>query len=183
MFLNRSFQPFILFALFSLGFCSSAHAIFTQTISLSQQELQQQLDQMGSAQYQDALLHVVVKNPKVELTPGSDKIGLRGKVETVLLGTLQASALLHLRGSVIYKAKEGAFYLQNIELLSLESDQIPPKQLANVKSIVENLLNQLLEEQAIYELSETEYSEQLAKAVLKRVSVENAKVLLHLSAF
>lgn len=84
---------------------------------------------------------------------------------------------------MIYKAKEGAFYLQNIELLSLESDQIPPKQLANVQSIVENLLNQLLEEQPIYELNEAEHTEQLAKAVLKNVSVENAKVLLHLSAF
>lgn len=183
MLLNRPFRSLLLIALFSMGFSCSAHALFSKTISLSQQELQQQLDQMGSAQYQDALLSVLVKDPKVELSPGSDKIGLRGKVETVLLGTLQASALLHLRGSVIYKAKEGAFYLQNIELLSLESDQIPPKQLANVQSIVENLLNQLLEEQPIYELNEAEHTEQLAKAVLKNVSVENAKVLLHLSAF
>lgn len=183
MLLNRPFRSLLLIALFSMGFSSSAHALFSKTISLSQQELQQQLDQMGNAQYQDALLSVLVKDPKVELSPGSDKIGLRGKVETVLLGTLQASALLHLRGSVIYKAKEGAFYLQNIELLSLESDQIPPKQLANVQSIVESLLNQLLEEQPIYELNEAEHTEQLAKAVLKNVSVENAKVLLHLSAF
>lgn len=183
MLLNRCLRPIFLAALFSFAFCSQAHALFSQTISLSQLELQQQLDQMGSAQYQDALLSVVVKEPKVELTQGSDKIGLRGKVETVLLGSMQASAVLHLRGSVVYKAKEGAFYLHNIELLSLQSEQIPQQQLAHVKSIVESLLNQLLKEQPIYALSETEKSEQLAKAILKSVSVENAKVLLHLSAF
>lgn len=177
------YRTFFLLCVLCLGFSHAAHAIFSKTISLSEAELQQQLEQMGNAEYQDALLNVVVKEPRVELRTGSDKIGLRAIVDTVLLGSLQASAQLHLRGSVIYKAKEGAFYLQNVELISFESDQIPKHQVANVKSIVESLLNQLLKEQPIYTLDESEYSEQLAKAMLKNVSIENAKVLLHLSAF
>lgn len=163
--------------------CPAALAFFSKTISVSQQELQQQLDAMGSLKHQDALISVTVKNPVLELTQGSDKLGLRGNVETVLLGSIRADAVLHVRGNVIYKADQGAFFMSNIEIVSMESAQIPPQQIGNVKRISQGLLNQLLQQQPVYVLKEDNMQEQLAKAMLKEVVINDGKLLLTLSVF
>lgn len=162
--------------------CSSTLlAFFSHTVEVSQQELQQQLDAMGTLQHKEPLISVIISHPTIELQQDSSKIGLKGDVETVLLGSMKANANLHVRGNIRYNPEQGAFFMTDIEVVSLQSAQIPPQQISNVKRIVQNLLNPVLQQQPVYILKDDNLQEQLAKAVLKDVTVNNGKLLLTLS--
>lgn len=167
----------------ALFFSSFALAFFSQTIEVSQQQLQAQLDAVGPLRHQESFITVSVENPHVLLTEDSDKLGFTGLVETVLFGNMKANAHVELRGNVVYRAENGAFFISNVEVVNLTSEQIPPQQVPNVKRIVASMMNQLLDKQPVYTLNEAKTEEKLAKAVLKDVSIENGKLLLTLSAF
>lgn len=160
-----------------------AFAFISQTIEITQQQLQTQLTNLGPLRHQESFITVSVTEPKALLTEGSDKLGFSGIVETVLFGNMKANANVELRGNVIYRAEQGAFFMSDIEVISLISEQIPPQQLPNVKRIVASMMNQLLDKQPVYVLNEAKTEEKLAKAILKEVNIKNGKLLLTLSAF
>lgn len=160
-----------------------SYALINHTITLTEQELQQQLNQIKSQQYQDGFLTVDLKNPSINLSSNNNKIALTGLVETLFLGNLKANANFRVLGKVRYQTQLAAFYLYDIELESLQSEQIPEQYIANIKGAVTQLLNQILKEQAIYTLSDDNLQEKLAKATLKEVEVKEGKLILTFSPF
>lgn len=160
-----------------------SYALINHTVTLTEQELQQQLNQIKSQQYQDGFLTIDLKNPVINLNSDSNKIALTGLVETLFLGNLKANANFRVLGKINYQAEQGAFYLYDIELDSLQSEQIPEQYIANIKGAVTQLLNQILKEQAVYTLSDSNLQEALAKATLKKVEVQEGKLTLTFSPF
>lgn len=158
-------------------------ALVNHTITLSEQELQQQLAQIKGQQYQDGFLTVDLKNPAINLTSHHEKISLTGLVETLFLGSLRANANFTMLSKIRYQAEQGSFYLYDLELESLESEQIPQQYIAAIKGAVGQLLNQVLENQPVYTLKDDNLQENLAKATLKQVEIKEGKLLLTFSAF
>lgn len=178
----KSLMQLSLAALLLLSTATS-FAFFEQTIEVTQEQLQSQLDQSGPLRHQDALMTVSIQQAKVLLKADSDKLGFTGKVETTLFASMKANADVELRGNVIYRAEQGAFFMSNIEVVELRSEQIPAQQVPNVKRIVAGLVNQLLSTQPVYVLNNEKAEEKLAKAVLKDVTIKDGKLHLRLSAF
>lgn len=172
---------FIVF--FVLVLSLPSFALVSYTMSLSEQQLQQQLNQLQQQQYQDGFLTVNLKQPAISLSSHQDKLALTGLVETLFLGSLKANANFKVLGKIKYQAEQGAFYLYDLELESLASEQIPSQYIDKIKGAVSQLLNQVLEDQPVYTLNDADLQEKLAKASLKQVEVKEGKLQLTFSAF
>lgn len=175
----RNFLFVCFFSLLSLP----CFALINHTITLTEQDLQQQLEQVKTQRYEDGFLTVDLKQPAISLSSQHEGIALTGLVETLFLGNLKANASFKVLGKIKYQAAQGAFYLYDLELESLESEQIPQQYISSIKGAVSQLLNQVLENQPVYTLNDDNLQEKLAKATLKQVEVKEGKLLLTFSAF
>lgn len=166
---------------FILLFSCNVFSMFSHTLEVTEADIQQQLNQLDASSYQDGFLSVDLQEPRIRLLESSDKITVQGIVKAVFLGNMQANADFAVNSKIRYQAKQGAFYLYDIELVSLKSEQIPDMYISSIKQVVGQLLNQVLDQQPVYQLKDNNVQERLAKATLKDVEIKKGKLLLTFS--
>lgn len=125
---------------------------------------------------------VTFDSPRVELLETSKRInaGLDIALEITLLneseplrGSIDASA------GVRYASAEGAFYLEEPTIETLELDGLPEQLAERAHSVLAQGLSSYFKSQPIYQLTERQ-SHKAAKAVLQDISIEADRIILHL---
>jgi len=155
----------------------------SHTMEISEKTLQKKIQAMMPLSKKTDFINVVLTKPIIDLRKDSDKIALSTVIDATALGGLKGTGTIDMAGNVIYNAKEGAIYLQNIEVLNISSDSISENFKPMAKSLAQELINNALKTNPIYRLDVSKPEEKIAKATLKSIKVKDEKLLLKLKAF
>ncbi|MGO4894228.1 DUF1439 domain-containing protein [Flavobacterium sp. W21_SRS_FM6] len=171
------------FFILSCYFCSlSAHAL-SYTVTISQDELQSRVEALMPIEKTKMFVTVLLSNPRVELSEHTDQIELFCHITISAPGGLGGQGSVNLIGSLRYESEQGAFFLIEPQIRSIESKDVAEKHLAKVQQIAQIALEQCLSAKPIYRFKDNKMRDKLAKAVLQSVTVENKQLLIELGMF
>lgn len=158
----------------------SAHA---WTIELTEDELQARLDRVIPVEKKKLLFRVLVSAIDVELTEGSDRIGLLADMEIRSPYFTTGKGKAYLDGKLSYNPGDGAFYFQETEVREVKFENIPDKYHEAVRMIFHRAISRRLAKTPVYTLQEDKTRHQIAKVLLKSVTVIDRKLVLELGLF
>lgn len=160
---------------------------FTQiSLSFSESQVEAWTAKSFPIQKQDKLFTVILQNPKVFLSEGSDRIGIQVSIEGSLLQTPLLSAKGFIEGELLYKPEKRMLYLTHFSIQELSLSSRAGKEGSpsyNAKSLlgspVTSLLQGELKEIPLYQLD----ARSLGKGPysIKQVSVKNGRLVIVLS--
>ena len=161
------------FELFALG--------FTKTIS--QQELQSQLQNITPITKKKWLMSVTISEPKIQLRSGQNGIEFTAKITASAPGNIKGEGRGTVAGDIEYRPQQGAFYLTSIELKSFSVNDMPQKLLPQVQAFAQKQISKAMRQYPIYKLDDTDLKQQLLKSSLKRVEVMDQALKLEFELF
>jgi len=170
-----------LVSLLVLALCSSLASAYT--IELTQQQLQERLEGMMPMHRDRYFMKVTLDQPVVDLAVGDGMLGFEGVITIDAPGNMGGEVAVKIAGELVYDPDQGAFFFKKPKILSLDTSQILSGNEAQVKSVIEPLASKYLERKPVYLLQDDDLKQQLAKAVLQSVTVEDNKLVLELSMF
>jgi hypothetical protein len=162
---------------------SSWASALTYTVNISQQELQSKVEALMPIEKTKLFVTVVLSNPIIDLAESSNEIGLFSRILISAPGGLGGQGAIKLTGSLLYDADQGAFFLNNPQIQSIESKDVAAKHLDKVQQIAQLALEQYLSAKPIYRFKDNNMKHKLAKAVLQSVTVENQQLVVELTVF
>ena len=149
----------------------------TYLLTFTEPELRDRLeDQLPFTETYLFIFQVTLKNPRIDLVSGSDRIagGLDvvlnlklGDSETPLGGGVDVS------GGLKYLPSEGAFYLDDPVIEQVNIQGLTPSLTNRANQALSSALSQFYRERPIYRLSESDIRQSAAKVVLREVIVKD----------
>ncbi|KAF0192701.1 MAG: hypothetical protein FD165_471 [Gammaproteobacteria bacterium] len=165
-----------------LVMAAPAHAL-TYELELGQPELQLGLEQLFPVSRTDTLVSIFLRDPKILLKNGSDRIGLRAELVSELAGGLTATGNVSIDGKLRYEPKTGAFHLEQTRINDLRVEGVPGFYTDQIRQSIEPIVRELLSNNPIYVLDSSDKATMLSKQQVKSVKVRNGKVFVELAAF
>ncbi len=156
-----------------------AHAL-SYTIEITEDELQSRLAAIMPMERQQLFLTVIISEPDIDLSVGNNEIGVASKIEIMAPGGMKGSGSAMMTGSLDYDPEKHAFYFRNPNIVRLESKDIPPETLPQIKGIAQAAASKILSTQPVYTLSGDDLKHTVARSMLKSIKVENSKLLIEL---
>jgi len=153
---------------------------FTQNLVLTEQELQQRLNDMTPMQRNTVYANIVLTDAKIDLLESANQLAITAYLDATVLGGLHGSGKVSVQGSLSYNPKEGAFYLHRPKLQDLHIDQLKPEIVAQLKPLIEDVIIQALRNKPIYRLNDEDIRQSLLKATLKDVQIKDNQVRVSL---
>lgn len=162
---------------------SSIAMAFSYTLEITEQELQEKVSAMMPLEKKKFFVTVILSEPKVELLKETNEISIFSNLEALAPGGLKGSGRAKITGSLSYDANEGAFYLNNPKIESIEIDKMPEKYSPKIKQLTQTAVSKAMSVYSVYKLKDDNLKHKLAKATLESISVDGGKLLVVLSAF
>ena len=170
-----------------LTFCfiviSNSTFALSYTMEISEKDLEKKVQAFMPLTQKNNFVTVTLAEPNIDLVKGSNKVALSTTIDATALGNINGTGIIDVAGNIIYNKEQGAFYLQNIEVLDFKSDKINAAYKDIVKSLAQELLNTALKAHPIYQFDTSKTEDKIAKETLKSVKICDEKLLLKLSAF
>ncbi len=171
----------ILLALCVMWASAAAANDLTMTITLSKDDLQRRLDRMFPVTREETITSVTLSQPAVLLKQGSDRIGLRVRIDGLFAQEFKASGVAALDGKLRFNGKSGEFYLDDPQLRELTVQDAVPVYQEFLRHSAQVGLSELLAQQPVYVLGQMGESKRILGSELKGVTVEDGRVLLELA--
>lgn len=171
-----------IYSLALLLFFSGAHA-FTFTKEVSEAELQAQVDKMMPFERKTVLATITVSEPLVDLFEGENKVGISGRIDTLAPNGLKGSGTISVVGTVVYVRSEGAFYIKDSEVVSLDINGLTEPVVQFIKPYAQALISSALAVTPVFVLDESDAQQKLAKSTLESIVVRDEKLLIKIKAF
>ncbi len=153
------------------------------TVELTQDELQTRVNRMVPIEKNQLVFTVLVSAIEVDLKDGSDRVGLRSKMEIKSPHFSTGKGEAYIEGKPVYKPTDGAFYFSESEVKDVKFENIPDKYHSVIRKLFEVAIQRRLAETPIYKLDEDKTKHQIARTLLKSVKVLDRKLVLELSLF
>ena len=187
--MKKIFFPLLVAAVAVSTFLFSCRGGFSKTLTFSRDEIQAKVEEKFPIKRAAAVVTLVLTNPDIVLTNGSDRIGLKADASAELPGSglaglgqligiggdaYKGSVLID--GDVEYDPAEGTIYFTNGKIKELNIEKIPEQlnkpvtELANAAA--SNNLNKVL----LFTLNEKDMKEKAAKFLLKKVRIRDGKL-------
>jgi hypothetical protein len=151
------------------------------TIRVSQQEIQQQIDShLPTGTPAGSPITLSLQGLHCELLTAdaslgsNDNVALLAQVRIGLLGFLKLDSSAGLQGRLVYNRDRGAFFIEQPQLTSLDVGQVPPQQQQQLMTTVQQVVSALLARMPIYTLDER------TKDHVDEVEVQDNVMLIHL---
>lgn len=167
----------------ALLFITQSALAFSYTLEISEKELQQRADSMMPLERSQYFVKVTLSNPKLELLPSNNRIGMSSNISASIPGGFQGKGRATITGSLRYDNQRGAFYLDKPVIEELHIDNLPDQYLPQIKNIVQNALSKSLSSKPLYQLNDKDLRQKLAKSMLKEINIKNKTLFIELSAF
>jgi hypothetical protein len=153
---------------FTLSSCTGSGPWFSGHLDIESAELQSRLDQRFPIhQCKTPLLCLDLTHPQVALKEGDDRIALGVDVK-VLLGMREHAGRVRFVGRPRYDAPQGALFLDDLEITTLEIEGLSPDHAEWVKSAGTPLARRALQSHPLY----TVHDSTIKGAILKRTVSE-----------
>lgn len=150
------------------------------TKEISEKDLQKQIQAFMPLTQKNNLVSVTLKNPVIDLRPDTNKLAISSAIDAAALGGIQGNGVIDVAGNIIYNKDQGAFFLQNIEVLDFKSEKINANYKEIVKLLAQQLLNTALKAHPIYQFDTNTTEGKIAKSTLKSIKIKDEKLLLKL---
>lgn len=165
-----------------LAFSNFTSAL-SYTIEITEQELQDKVSAMMPMVKKKFFIAVTVSDPIVDLINESNQIGILVNIKVSAPGGIKGSGKANIKGALIYNKEKGAFYLDNPTIVSMDVDKVSNKFSSKIQKISQLALSKALSRYPVYKFKDDNMKQQLAKAVLESITVENERLLITLSVF
>lgn len=123
-----------------------------------------------------ACMHL--QNPQVSMKAEDQRLFIRFDARFSVQGENLGQGAATVAGVPRYEAGKGAFFVNSPELLKLELPGIPAYQTSIAAQLVSELLAGEISQQPVWTLDESDPQQALARLTLRRVQVENGKLVL-----
>lgn len=149
-------------------------------LTFTEQQVQQQVNTQLPIDKDLGLAQLKVRKAWVKFLPGDRPLQLSCDV---LINSFQyqGNAMVVLTGDLRYHAKNGSFYIDHVHVKDMQVEGMPDSLQPTLKSITQQVLAQTLAQNPIYTLSNGVMEEQLLKANLKTVAVEEGQLAIYLA--
>ena len=145
-------------------------------IELTEQDLQTRLAARFPIQNCALVVACIdITSPKLKLVEDSDRISLSADIAATVLQRRYAGVLAF-SGRVRYVAKEGEFFLEDIEIQRLDLDGVPASYTEMLRSRGPAVLRGVLATKPIYTLKADTAQQRLARLAVRDVRVVNGKL-------
>jgi hypothetical protein len=144
-------------------------------IDISQSEIQQRLSDRFPIKRCVAQACIELLSPVAILSDGSDRIGFSSAV-IASGGKQQFPGQVAFTGKVRYVRDDGKFYLDDIEIQTLQIASVPPNLAAVVKALGPGIIRTGLQNYPIYTIKGSTGKEMLAWLAVGDVQVVNGKL-------
>ena len=127
------------------------------------------------------IIKLTVKNTKVYLSDGSDRIGASTDVElnfNIGKNLKNLGGFIKSETALRYDQDSFSFYLSQPELQELQVQGIPPKYTKIVTDKSQEIMREFIKSVKVYQIKDDDLKHRLAKAVLKRVEVINGQLVI-----
>jgi len=155
----------------------TAHA---WTVELTEDELQAKINRALPIEKKKLLFTVLVSSIDVELTEGSERVGLIADMEVKSPYLSTGKGRAYIDGKLAYNPADGSFYFHDPEVKDVKFENIPDKYHEVVQKIFQRAITRRLAKTPIYKLKENKMKHQLARTLLKSVKVVDQKLVLEL---
>lgn len=151
------------------------------TIRVSQQEIQQQIDsRLPLGTPAGSPITLSLQSLQCDLLTadeslGNNNVALQAEVRFALLGFLQLNSRAGLQGRLVYNPERAAFFIEQPQLTSLDLDQVPPQQQQKLKTNLQQIISTVLATMPVYTLQD-----ERARNHIDRVEVQDNVMLVHL---
>lgn len=156
---------------------------FSYTLEMTEQQIQQKIDALMPLKKKQLFFLITLTGAKVDLIEGKNEVSLFSQIQVDAPNNIRATGRAEIGGTLIYKAKEGAFYLHNAVVKTLEVDQLDKSLMPTVKQLAQGAISQSLSKHPVYQLNDEDLQQKLAKTTLKSIRVENEILKATLSPF
>ena len=154
------------------------------TIYIEREQIQQAVDKKLPYEKRFALIFVLaVKNTRVFLTDGSDRIGASTDLELnvkIKDKPKNLGGFIKSETGVRYDQGNFCFYLLGPEIKELKIRGIPERYTRAVSAGTKRILEQYMSDVPVYKIKDDSLKLKLAKAVLKDVEVVNGRLVVTL---
>jgi hypothetical protein len=171
-----------LLSIFLVLNCASALA-FSYTLELSESEIQERVDVMMPLEKKKFFVTTVLTNPIIDLIESTNALGLSTDVAFKAPGNIVGSGRISFAGTLRYDNDVGAFYFDNLKLVSLDIKKVPSEFLPKIKKILQSVANKFLEKKPVFKFKDNNLKHKLAKSILKSIAVENENLVIELGLF
>lgn len=164
---------------------------WTYTLRITPEEIERTLVETFPMERRYLLLFdVSVTDPLVELTEGSDRVGLGARIdlapidyrlgfkEKIHEGTLDVESRIELNAKIRYAPETGEFFLDESEIEQLSLEGFPDAFREGAEPFLVKVLDAGLRTRPVYTLRATDTRKALSKLVLRWVGVENGDLVI-----
>ena len=164
-----------------LLFISSS--VFSYTLEITEKEIQEKVSAMMPLEKKQFFVTVKLSDPKVELIKDSDRMGIFLNVGAVIPGVMKGAGRGRMTGSISYDPIKGAFYFKEVNIETLEIDNLAPEYAEKIKLLAQTVVSKSMSQYPVYQFKDTDIKQKLAKSTLESVEVKNERLLVTLSIF
>jgi hypothetical protein len=93
----------------------------------------------------------------------------------------EINGLIDFNGQIFYRPEKGAFYIKNFQIVDIVVNEANFSDKQRLKSVVLKLVINYLEDYPVYRLNPTDFKQNIAKLLLKEVSVKDDSLSVLLS--
>ncbi len=157
---------------------SSLSGALSYTTEFTEAELQAQIDALMPLQTNVYFATIHITGPELKLHEQSNEFSLRANIEVLLPNGLRGGGTTRMSGSVSYRPETGTFHLHNPTILDLYVQDVLDQYQPQIKDFAQLVVSSALTQYPIYTLQDDVLEQQLAKAALQSVLVQNGKLLV-----
>lgn len=145
------------------------------TVTFSEAELQAKVEQVMPLVRQTLFVTIELSQPVIQLASDENVIDLQLNVKVSSVG-FEKQGVTRLSGTLIYSAKDNAFYVADMRVLEIEVDGMPPQFKPQVIQVAEQVFNPVLQSMPVYRLKD-DLTQTMVKAVLESIEVQNKQLV------
>lgn len=171
-----------------IGACAAILALLSTSLGatvleFTQAELQARVGPQFPLQRNLLGAAVTFADPLVFLSENENRIGMELTVSVAIGETIKGRGRGMTDGVLVYKPATGQFVLTEPRLRNLKVENIPQEQQARVREAIYWVARNALAEIVVYQLTDKDLREKMAKQMLRSVEVKNGKLVVELEMF
>jgi hypothetical protein len=182
----RRLDPLIVLSnlLFVLAiYLGNLGSVWAFTVVITDKELQEKLTAKMPLVQKKLALTATLSAPVLELKGSTNQVCFVSDVAVVTASNLKADGDVYVCGALLYKTEEGSFFLNHIQLISLDVKNLPQAWLPVAKEIVSAVVVNSFSKTPIYTFSTESFKSRMAKSTFKSVKVTDSALLINFEIF
>jgi hypothetical protein len=170
-------KSFFLLSLIAGLFVITGCGNFHRTITIPRAKLQSLINKKFPIDRNLILARLTLETPDVYFK--DQKVGIKMNYKGNFLAD-KIEGHMDVNGRITYKQKKGAFYLTDIKIEEFEVNGLNLSNEENFKNVVQNVANNCLEEYPVYQLSQKNFRQKIAKIFLKELTINKEALVIRL---